>query len=94
MTSSSGGCSGVTRLEMARARSSQVSTEVGRSAAISSVIAAAARLTPRTALEVCRSRLPNWAWYLASSSIPVRAWRSPDTRSPRAKASRVRTSRP
>ena len=78
VTSSSGGRSGTTRPEMARARSSQASTDVGRSAAISSATTAAARLTPCTVLEVCRSRLPNWAWYLVRSANPARAWRSPD----------------
>ena len=62
VTSSVGGCSGVSRPEIARARSSQVSTDSGRSAAISAATAAAARLDPVLALEVCRSTLPNRAW--------------------------------
>ena len=66
----------------------------GRPAAISAWIAAAARRLARTALEVCRSRLPNWVWYSVRSHSPIRACRRPDRRSPRANASWARTSRP
>ena len=62
-----------TRPDTARARSTQASTAAGRPAAISAWIAAAAEAWPRTALEVCRSRLPNWVWYSVRSHSPIRA---------------------
>ena len=49
---------------------------------------------PRTALEVCRSRLPNWVWYSVRSHSPIRACRSPARRWPWPNARSARTSRP